>query len=84
MENLEGRSGEEAAKREEEFRKKIKAVVTCDLTKSRIIDEGYEGPYDIVTNILCVENVATNAEEYKMYYRKLASTCKHQWSAFTC
>ncbi len=76
VENLEGRSGEEAAKREQELGKKVKAVVACDLTKSQIIDEGYEGPYDIVINFMCLNNVATNAEEYQVCLNKVTSLVK--------
>ena len=30
------------------LRKKIEAVVHCDLAADPIIDKGYEGPYDVV------------------------------------
>ena len=37
------------------------------------IAKGFEGPYDVVTSLLCLENVATNLEEYKTYFKRVLS-----------
>ncbi len=58
VQNLEGGSEQDTARREVELRNKVKAVVPCDITKDQFIAEGYEGPYDVVMSFLCLENAA--------------------------
>ena len=56
VQNVEGRDEKEATEREESLRKAIKAVVACGITQDPPIAEGYEGPYDVVMSMLCIEN----------------------------
>ena len=70
---LEGGSREDAARREVDLQKKVKAVISCDVTQEVFIEEGYEGPYDVVMCSLCLENVAKSAEEYQLYLERLLS-----------
>ncbi len=61
---LEGKSETEALKRQVVVQQSIKAVISCDVTQDIFIEKGYEGPYDVVTCLLFLENVATNVDEY--------------------
>ena len=76
VETLEGKSHQESIERQKLLRDKVKAVVACDSTKDQFIEEGYEGPYDVVISFMCLGNAATNTEEYLCYLRKLVSLVK--------
>ena len=76
VETLEGKSHQESIERQKVLRDKVKAVVACDITKDQFIEEGYEGPYDVVKSILCLGNTATNNDEYLTHLRKVASLVK--------
>ena len=54
---LEGKTGtdEEVLKREERMRSVLEAVVYCDAKSDKVIAEGYEGAYDIVTCSFCLD-----------------------------
>ena len=74
--DFEKKDKNEAAQREENLRKVIKAVVPCDITKDPPIAEGFEGPYDVVMSILCIENGCLMKDEYKAAIRRIASLTK--------
>ena len=76
VETLEGKSHQESIERQQVLRDKVKAVVTCDLTKDQFIEEGYEGPYDVVESFLCLGVPVTNRDEYLTFLRKVASLVK--------
>ena len=76
VETLEGKSHQESIERQKLLRDKVKAVVACDITKDQFIEEGYEGPYDVVKSILCLGNTATSKDDYLTHLRKLASLVK--------
>ena len=76
VETLEGKSHQESIERQKLLRDKVKAVVACDITKDQFIEEGYEGPYDVVISSLCLSNAATNTEEYISRLSKIASLVK--------
>ena len=73
VQTLEGRSEEEAIRRQEELRSKVEAVVSCDLTKDQFIAEGYDKPYDIVMSFLCLECCGDTLKDYEQSVRKIAS-----------
>ena len=73
VQTLEGGTEEEAEGRQDEVRSKIKAVVSCDITKDQFIAEGFEGPYDIVQCSLCLENPCRDYDSYRGAIKKLAS-----------
>ena len=58
---------------ENELRSKTKAVVWCDFTKDKLIEEGYEGPYDVVMSFLCLEDAAGDSEEYVSNLKRILS-----------
>ena len=68
---VQGRSKLEVAEREEKVRQLIKAVVPCDITEDKPIQEGYEGPYDAVVSILCLEAGCRTHDEYKTAIKKM-------------
>ena len=47
VQTLEGGSKEEAVRREDNLRKKVKNVIDCDISKDQFIADGYEGMYDL-------------------------------------
>ena len=74
--DLEGRDESEVQKREVILRKAIKAIVSCDITQDLPIAEGYEGPYDVVMSMLCIENACLTRNEYKAAVRRIATLVK--------
>ncbi len=73
VQTLEGGTEEEAESRQDEVRRKVKAVVSCDITKDEFIAKGYEGPYDIIQSSLCLESAYRDLDSYRGGIRKLAS-----------
>ena len=57
------------------LRDKIKAVVHCDLASSKIVEEGYEGPYDEV-NCDGVLDDSKPKEQFMEGVKKLSSLVK--------
>ena len=51
-------------KRKIDMQKAIKVVVHCDITKDPPIVKGYEGPYDVVMSLLCLEHAYCTRSEY--------------------
>ena len=76
VQELEGKSKEEAEMRQEELRRVVKAVIPCDITKDPPIDPAYCGPYDVVFSSLCLEGACTSLEEYAEGVCKLAKYIK--------
>ena len=76
VQELEGKSKEEAEMRQEELRQVVKAVIPCDITKDSPIDPAYCGPYDVVFSSLCLEAASTSLEEYTEGLIKLAKYIK--------
>ena len=76
VQELEGKSKEEAAMRQEELRRVVKAVIPCDITKDAPIDPAYNGPYDVVLSSLCLDTASTSLEEFAGAVRKLAKYIK--------
>ena len=75
---LEGSCGdaEDIYKRESMLRDKIKAVVHCDLTSHNIVEEGYEGPYDLVNCDGVLDDICTSKEQFAEGVKKLSSLVK--------
>ena len=75
---IEGKEGtdEEVVEREDLMRKALRAVVHCDLLADKIVPPGYEGPYDIVSCLSCLECVCTSVESLGEAIRKLSLLVK--------
>ena len=76
VKNLEGGDELDIVKREERMRKIIKAVIPCDITQTPPIGCGYEGPYDMIASIFCIEAGSQTEEEYCAGVEKLVSLLK--------
>lgn len=72
VQELEGRTKQEATEREEKLRKIVKAVVPCDISQESIIESGYDGPYDIVLVCLCLTAACSTRDEYRTALLKLS------------
>ncbi|XP_031563646.1 nicotinamide N-methyltransferase-like [Actinia tenebrosa] len=79
---LEGKGTDEVAKREDELRQKIRAIVPCDIKSDNILEipaslgDKYGPPYDVVATSLCLEAVVESEQEYKDTVAKLAKLVK--------
>ena len=74
--DLEGRGDGEVGVREALVREKVKKVVSCNIYNSPFIEEGYEGPYDVVSSSCCLEAVGVTREDFKLNVKKLAAFLK--------
>ena len=68
---VEGRSIQEIAVREEKLRSAIKAVVPCDLTKDPIMSSEYTQEYDVVQAFLSLEPASSSKEEYLSILKRI-------------
>lgn len=76
VQTLEGNDEKEAYLRKESLRQAVKAVVSCDIRQDPPIAKGFEGPYDVVMSIVCIENACKTRDEYKAAVGRLASLVK--------
>ena len=76
VQKLEGKSKEEAAKREEKLRQVIKAVIPCDIHKNPPVEPAYHGPYDVIFTSFCLEIACNSLEEFSGAVSKLAKLLK--------
>ena len=76
VQELEGKSKEEAAKREEKLRQVVKAVIPCDIHKDPPVEPAYCGPYDVIVTSFCLENACSSLEEVSGAVSKLAKLLK--------
>lgn len=76
VQKLEGKGENETRERETELRRKIRAMVHCDIFEDSPIQAGYEGPYDIVMSNMCIDGVCKSLEEFEVAVSKLARLLK--------
>ena len=77
VQKLEGKSLDEARERETLVRKVVKNdVISCNIYSPSIIEEGYEGPYDVVSSSCCLESSCTSRETFRHHVAKLAALVK--------
>ena len=76
VQELEGKSKEEVALREERLRQVVKAVIPCDINKDTPVEPAYYGPYDVVFTCQCLECACTSLEEFSGAVSKLAKLVK--------
>ena len=69
------RNGIGAEVTEEDVRKKISAIVPCDI-QHEFISKEHEGPYDIALSSLCLEAACKNMAQYNEAMKKLVSLVK--------
>ena len=73
VDNLEGKSEQEAKDREVKLRSVIKAIVGCDALQEPPVQVGYEGPYDVIITCLCLGPACATEEEYRLVVAKLSA-----------
>ena len=76
VQELEGKSKEEAAKREKKLHQVVKAVIHCDIHKDPPVEPAYCGPYDVIVTSFCLENACNSLEEVSGAVSKLAKLLK--------
>ncbi len=75
VKTLEGKGEKEAREREQRVRQ-ISKVVFCDALSERIVEKGYEGPYDIILQMSCLEGACTTKDSYKSRMKTLTTLLK--------
>ena len=75
---LEGSSGtdEEVMEREELMRRVLCDVIYCDVLSDDIIPPGFEGPYDVVSCISCLECVCSSLQSLSAAIGRLSHLVK--------
>ena len=62
---FEGKGEKEAREREETLRHVVKAVVYCNVLEDTTLEEGFEGPYDVIIESGCLAAACTSTESFK-------------------
>ncbi len=75
VQHLEKKPEQEVHVREERLRSLIK-VASCDIKAEQPIEEGFEGPYDVVLTSLAIESTCRNETEYMVSIQKLSKLVK--------
>ena len=73
---LEGKSVQAAEEREEHVRRVVKAVVRCDVARDASIENGYEGPYEIVICSLCLCTACKTKVEFSKSVGRIGNLIK--------
>ena len=76
VQRLEGKSAQEARKRQEVLRSVVTDVVHCNINEDPIIEEGYEGPYDVISTSCCLTCSCVTREAFKSNVAKIAALLK--------
>lgn len=76
VQTLEGKKEHDALKREESLQKAIEKIVPCDITQDLPIATDFQGPYDIIMSMLCIENGCLTRDDYRAVIRKIAHLIK--------
>ena len=76
VQTLEGKGEEEIAKREEQLRRTVKAVIPCDATEDPPVPLGFEGPYDVVMESAMSTIVSKNEDDFLAFWARLATILK--------
>ena len=73
VQRLEGRGEDEARKREKQLRTAISNIVRCNINMNPIIEEGFEGPYDVISTSCCLTCSCETREAFRVNVAKLAA-----------
>ena len=76
MKKLEGKKDHEVKERQELVRKKVKAVVPCDIHKDPPIQQDYNNLYDVVMTSFVLEGIASDLDNYQEYVARLGKLVK--------
>ena len=75
VKTLEGKGEKEAREREQRMRK-ISKVVFCDALSETPMEKGYEGSYDVVLDMQCLDAVCAEKKDFIKCVRNLHSLLK--------
>ena len=73
---LEGKGEPEAREREEQLKKVVKDVVYCDVLSETPIEKGFEGPYDVVLEMGCLQTACGSVSIFRESIKRLAGLLK--------
>lgn len=76
VETLECNHADEVAKREQQVRSVVKALVYCDINQDPPIEKGFDSLYDVVMCSLVVEGASKNRTEYRRNLARLGNLVK--------
>ena len=76
VKELEGKKDREVEERQELVRKKVKAVVHCDIHKDPPIQQDYNNLYDVVMTSFVLEGIASDLDNYQEYVARLGKLVK--------
>ena len=62
---FEGKGEKEAREREETLRNVVKAVAYCNVLEDTSIEDGFEGPYDVIIESACLAAACTSTKSFK-------------------
>ena len=83
VKTLEGKSEKEAREREQRLRK-ISKVVWCDALSETPMEEGYEGPYDVILQCGCLEAACSDKSSFKNAMKALCNLLKPGGTLVNC
>ena len=84
VQTLEGKGEEEAREREEMLRKVVKGVVHCNVLEDPVIQNGFEGPYDMIIEQGCLIAACSTPESFKNCLGRLTRLLKPGGRMLTC
>lgn len=58
----------------------MKTIIPCNITQNPPIAKGYEGLYDVVMSMLCMENGCLTRQEYQAAVKRIATLIKRDGS----
>jgi hypothetical protein len=84
VQTLEGGSEEDVKQRQLDLRRKVTAVVHCDILQDEFIDAQYRCCYDVVVCFLCLESAVKDYDSYTSGMAKLSSLVREGGHLLLC
>jgi hypothetical protein len=84
VQTLEGGSEEDVKQRQLDLRRKVTAVVHCDILQDEFIDAQYRCCYDVVVCFLCLESAVKDNDRYTSGMAKLSSLVRGEGHLLLC
>jgi hypothetical protein len=84
VQTLEGGSEEDVKQRQLDLRRKVTAVVHCDILQDEFIDAQYRCCYDVVVCFLCLDSAVKDKDSYTSGMAKLSSLVREGGHLLLC
>jgi hypothetical protein len=84
VQTLEGGSEEDVKQRQLDLRRKVTAVVHCDILQDEFIDAQYRCCYDVVVCFLCLDSAVKDNDSYTSGMAKLSSLVREGGHLLLC